>query len=416
MSLVKNGLWDIVNGTETAPPEESDSYPKFKGWMDRALATIVLSVDPSLLYMIGDSEDPVAVWKLLSGQFQKATWANRLALRRRLHLLRLKEGESVQDHIKAITEIFNELSMIGDEVKVEDKVVWLLASLPDSFDMLLTALEACPEVPEMGTVVERLLHEERKLKEKDRTPCKSGEGAFMAKQKRKGPRCHFCKRIGHIQRNCFERQKVQNQPNQAKDKYTRVNATDVKGDSESEVGLIVQHALSAAANREPGANWIIDSGATSHICNDSNYFVELEKLKKPVDVILEDGHVLKAEGRGTVVLLTRAMGQTRKCKLHDVLYVPKLTYNLLSVSRAVNRGISFVFSEHSCIIKDASKKLVTVADKVGNLYFIQHTEPNDKVFVAQKEIESRSKEKLWHRRYGHLGEKNLQKLKASRWF
>ena len=59
---------------------------------------------------------------------------------------------------------------------------------------------------------------------------------------------------------------------------------------------------------------------------------------------------------------------------------------------------------------------MTVADKVVNLYFIQHTEPNDKVFVAQKEIESRSKEKLWHRRYGHLGEKNLQKLKASRWF
>ena len=174
MSLVNNEFWDIVNGTETAPPEESDSYLKFKGRMDRALATIVLSVDPSLLYMIGDSEDPVAVWKLLSGQFQKATWANRLALRRRLHLLRLKEGESVQDHIKAITEIFNELSMIGDEVKVEDKVVCLLASLPDSFDMLVTALEACPEVPEMGTVVERLLHEERKLKEKDRTPCKSG--------------------------------------------------------------------------------------------------------------------------------------------------------------------------------------------------------------------------------------------------
>ena len=211
MSLVKDGLWDIVNGTEVGPLEGSDRYPKFKGRMDKALATIVLSVDPSLLYLIGDCEDPVAVWQLLSNQFQKATWANRLALRRRLHSLRLKEGESVQDHIKAITEIFNELSVIGDNIKVEDKVVCLLASLPESFDMLVTALEASPDIPEMGTVVERLLHEERKLKEKDRLPCKSGEGAFMAKQKRKGPRCHFCRRFGHIQRNCFERQKGQNQ-------------------------------------------------------------------------------------------------------------------------------------------------------------------------------------------------------------
>ena len=72
MSLVKDGLWDIVNRTEIPPEEESDRYPKYKGRMDRALVTIVLSVDPSLLYMIGDFEDPVAVWKLLSGQFQKA--------------------------------------------------------------------------------------------------------------------------------------------------------------------------------------------------------------------------------------------------------------------------------------------------------------------------------------------------------
>uniref|UniRef100_A0A1X7UC74 Retrovirus-related Pol polyprotein from transposon TNT 1-94-like beta-barrel domain-containing protein n=1 Tax=Amphimedon queenslandica TaxID=400682 RepID=A0A1X7UC74_AMPQE len=235
--------------------------------------------------------------------------------------------------MKAITEIFNELSVIGDNIEVEDKVVCLLASLPESFNMLVIVLEASPEAPEMGTVVERLLHEERKLKEKD---LKSGEGAFMAKQKKKGPRCHFCKRFGHIQRNCFERQKGQNQ-GKGKPQQTRVNATDVKGESESEIGLIVKHALSAGANREPRTNWIIDSGATSHICNDSSYFVKIKRLKKSIDVTLGDGHILKAEGRGTVILLNRAMGQTRKCKLHNVLYVPKLTYNLLSISRAVER-------------------------------------------------------------------------------
>ena len=102
----------------------------------------------------------MAVWKLLSGQFQKAMWANKLALRRRLHSLWLKEGER-----KAITEIFNELSMIGDNIQDEDRVIYLLASLPDSFDMLVTALEASVKVPEMSTVVDRLLHEEQKIKD-----------------------------------------------------------------------------------------------------------------------------------------------------------------------------------------------------------------------------------------------------------
>ena len=82
---------------------------------DCALATIVLSVEPTLLYLLGpDPEDPVAVWKKLADQFQKKTWANKLMLRRKLHNLKLKDVQSVQKHVKALTEIFNELFIIGD--------------------------------------------------------------------------------------------------------------------------------------------------------------------------------------------------------------------------------------------------------------------------------------------------------------
>ena len=59
---------------------------------DRALAIIVLSVEPSLLYLIGDPEDPIIVWQKLADQFQKKTWANKLELRRKLNALRLRES------------------------------------------------------------------------------------------------------------------------------------------------------------------------------------------------------------------------------------------------------------------------------------------------------------------------------------
>ena len=48
------------------------------------------------------------VWKQLSEQFQKKTWANKLALRRKLDNLRLQDEDSVKDHVKSMTEIFNE--------------------------------------------------------------------------------------------------------------------------------------------------------------------------------------------------------------------------------------------------------------------------------------------------------------------
>ena len=114
---------------------------------NRALATIVLTVDPTLLYLLGELDSPVTVWEKLAGQFQKKTWANKLTLRRKLYSLRLKENDSDHDHIKAMTEIFNELSVIGVEMSEEDRVVHLLASLPD------TALEVRPEVPKMDTVI-----------------------------------------------------------------------------------------------------------------------------------------------------------------------------------------------------------------------------------------------------------------------
>ncbi len=80
----------------TEEEAEADRRSKFLARRDRALATIVLGMD---LYVIGD---PVVVWTKLQNQFQKKTWANKLALRRRLHSLQLKDGAPVQDHIKSI--------------------------------------------------------------------------------------------------------------------------------------------------------------------------------------------------------------------------------------------------------------------------------------------------------------------------
>ena len=169
MALMKEGLWGIVNETEEAPNAETqaDQYAKFIARRDRALAVIVLSIEPSLLYLIGEPKNPITVWKKLGDHFQKKTWANKLELRRKLHSLRLKEGESVQEHIKSLTEVFEALSVVGDPVSEEDRVVQLLASLPDSFNMLVTALEANAVVPDMDVVTERILHEERKMKNRD---------------------------------------------------------------------------------------------------------------------------------------------------------------------------------------------------------------------------------------------------------
>ena len=92
MALMKEGLWRIVTGEEVAPGSSASEQAKFAARKDRALATIVLSVDTTLLYLISDPQDPVVVWRKLAGQFEKKTWATGLDLRRKLHLLHWKMG------------------------------------------------------------------------------------------------------------------------------------------------------------------------------------------------------------------------------------------------------------------------------------------------------------------------------------
>ena len=50
MALVRDGLWEIVSGTEKEPEEENERR-KFLAKRDRALATIMLAIDPELLYL-----------------------------------------------------------------------------------------------------------------------------------------------------------------------------------------------------------------------------------------------------------------------------------------------------------------------------------------------------------------------------
>ena len=73
----------------------------------------------------------------------------------------------MQKYVKMLTQIFDEPSIIGDSLGEENQVVHLLASLPESYDMLVTALETSPDVPKLETVTERLLQEETKQRDKE---------------------------------------------------------------------------------------------------------------------------------------------------------------------------------------------------------------------------------------------------------
>ena len=89
----------------------------------------------------------------------------------------------MQEHIKFMSEICDELSVIGETVSEEDRVVHLLASLLENYNVLVTVLEASAEVPILAVVREHLLHEETKMK--SRSNQFSQEGVLTTSFKKK---------------------------------------------------------------------------------------------------------------------------------------------------------------------------------------------------------------------------------------
>ena len=184
------------------------------------------------------------------------------------------------------------------------------------------------------------------------------------------PRCHHCGKLGHIKRFCRDFKPEKESQKERKEKTIRqreaVSVMQASSDSESSVLIsIADQALSVSSENEQCA-WIIDSGATSHICRDKKAFTTLYQLQDPIDMVLGDGRALTAIGRGDVMLnMLLPNGESKSCTLCDVLYVPDLSHNLVSVA---NASKVVTFTKSAGYILYMKHKLVAKATRKGGLY------------------------------------------------
>ena len=95
MALIRDSLWTIVTGDETAPTD-TDKLVKFNTRKDKALAQIVLGIEPMYLYLLGDPTDPVSVWAKLQDTFQKKSWSNKFRLKKSLYGMKLGPNDNLQ--------------------------------------------------------------------------------------------------------------------------------------------------------------------------------------------------------------------------------------------------------------------------------------------------------------------------------
>ena len=174
--LTAKGLFGYVDGSETAPGSSAsaDEKKQYQSRRAKAHSHIVLSVSDELLYLITECEDAKDTWEKLQSHFERDSLANRLFVKKKYFRTVVSENALIESHLRDMKEITNKLAAIKAPVSEEDQVVTLLGSLPESYDTLVTALEAHGDRLTLAYVTNALLNEEQKRSEEQRLPATAG--------------------------------------------------------------------------------------------------------------------------------------------------------------------------------------------------------------------------------------------------
>ena len=165
-----------------------------------------------------------------------------------------------------------------------------------------------------------------------------------------------------------------------------------------------------ATETRDSANWILDSGASSHMSFDRDEFMDIKELKNPISITIANGTSVQAMATGSVPL-TLMNGEN--VTVYNVLYVPDLDRRLLSIPALVSKGIRVTFGEDWCDIGTRECRIarVSMKDKMYILRAVSRIKPEISMIAATSNSNTGKDMDIWHARLGHLPEQKIEELK-----
>lgn len=153
-----------------------------------------------------------------------------------------------------------------------------------------------------------------------------------------------------------------------------------------------------------GESWLIDSGCTHHKTY-KTYDEELFKdLNRTINskVKIGNGECITVKRKGIVAI--ESCSGTKI--IINVLYVPEINQNLLSVGQLLEKGYKVLFEDKMCLIQDAKEQDLLKVKMKGKSFSL------DLMEEVQASISSTiNVTELWHKRLGHFNHASLLHMK-----
>jgi transposase InsO family protein len=406
--------------------------------MIRAKRIIADSIKDHLIPQVSSKNTPKDMFDALTRMYEGRNINRKMNLRTQLKNTRMQKGETVQDYFSRVSQFKEQLEAIGDKLDEDELVMTTLNGLTRPWDAFIQTICARKEKLQFDSLWEECVQEEARVANREVVLLRDEDQALAAHAKggkgkshfqkethfhkeshspkrfqkyHKGQRrkkyfssyqCYHCDKMGHIAKNCpAKREEYKRRNNKRHHAHAAEDDEPPKKLAKEEIEeYVLFSALSGSVT--PGKDtWLIDSGASKHMTGQKNTLSSLVEKNSSQKVSLGDDYQYPIKGLGEA---TYKLDSGTPMRMKDVLYVPGLKKNLLSISALDKKGFRVAFVDGEVLMWSKGKTIedaVVIGIEEGGLYKLKGHSDVALTHSTESPCE------LWHRRLAHINYKAL---------
>ncbi|PKU62337.1 Retrovirus-related Pol polyprotein from transposon TNT 1-94 [Dendrobium catenatum] len=372
---------------------------------DQNLAAAICStIFASILPYIVNLESTSTIWHTLEVRFPSSNRSRVIQLKNDLHHISMKTA--MTQYLSDIKSLVDQIAYAGSSIDTEDIILYILNGLPASFQAFKTAIRTMITPISLDQLYPLLLSEEINIAaENARSSVPSDPTLALYTQRGRDKRtrgrnynrgssssrtapdqtsiCQICNKRGHSTSSCWHRLNVY------VPQTTNTN----------------NRAMVAASDSATNNNWFLDSGASAHLTNSLDNLSIASPYQGSDSITIGDGRSMSIANSGTGSLPIPA----RKLTLDQILHIPELKYNLLSISKLTrDNNISITFEPNGFCLKDIKTQETLLRgpcrDGLYPVQHVQHRSPTTALTAASTTMD------IWHNRLGHPHFRTLTRI------
>jgi hypothetical protein len=436
---------DLARFIKEEVSESVNAAEKTKHQKDtiRAKRIIADSIKDHPIPYVSSKKTPKEMFDALNRLYEGKNINQKMNLRTQLKNTRMQKGESIQGYFSRISQFKEQLEAIGDTIDEDELIMTALNGLTRPWDAFIQTICARTEKLKFDSLWEECIQEETRLANREALLARDEDQALATHTKggrkksyfqketykesqpqnkfnhkeshprrfqKKGQQkerdyssvqCYHCDKMGHIVKFCPTRRE------EYKRKQKRHHAHAVEDEEPPGKMLreqIKEHVLISTLLGlvTPGEDtWLIDSGASKHMTGQRDILSYISENKFSQKVTLRDDYQYPIKGVGES---NYKLNSGNAMKMKDVLYVPGLTKNLLSISTLEKKGFRVAFIDGEVLMwtkGETLKEAIIIGKEKGGLYKLKGHSEAAMTHAIENPCE------LWYRRLDHINYKTI---------